>query len=355
MRTFCAFVFCLLFLQFFISCQKQLSFNGPVTPAGDSVTMVKTIAGIIYDSSDVFMSEEWQTFTYDKSLNRTTVELADSDRYSPGQVQRYTATFQYDAASRLSQYTSTGGFEPAAQIDFTYGSSGDISKISLQDNWVGQTFDCNFTTSTQNGQKLIMEYDTSGLYNGAADTRPEISKYLFDTDGRLVNETIYYTFYRLPENLFEDTLTTNFFYDNNNFIYKVTDLDSYHSSPSHPPSVVTTDSTLYTSEGSNAALRNSFFYIYKNMYWLNISEFGTGFANAINKGGLLYYGSSAIKTGESWQFSPPDPAVQDHHMGIFQNTFDASGLLVKSVYPKNFANKYGGKSEVVYTYTKIKK
>lgn len=355
MRTFCAFVCGLLFLQCFISCQKQLSFNSPSIPADDSVTLVKTILGTNYDSSGVFLSQEWQTFTYDKSLNRTVVDLTDSDRYSPGQVQQYTAIFQYDAANRLSQYTSTGGVEPAARIDFTYSSTGDITTTAIQDNWIGETIECNFNTTTQNGQKIITVYDTSGTYTSASDTRPEISKYTFDASNRLVNETIYYTFYRTPQNLFEDTLTTNYFYDSNNFIFKVTDRDSYHSSPDNPPPVVITDSTLYTGEGNNTALRNSFLYVYKNMYWLNISEFSTGFANAINKSGLVHYANASIKNGESWQFSPPDPVAQDYETGIFQNTFDSNGLLVKSVYPKNFANKYGGRTEISYTYIKIKK
>jgi hypothetical protein len=355
MRTFYAAVCCFLLLQFFASCQKQLSFTDTVTAAGDSLTLIKTINTINYDSNDVFDWAASETFTYDSLLNRTVVNLVDSGAYINGQVQRYTEIFQYDAQHRLSQYTSDGTVEPAVQIDFVYNTSGDLAKTVMQDRWVGGTVVCGYNTSTAGGAKTITVYDTSGIYNSLADTRPEISKYTFDAGSRLVNETIYYTYYRVPKNLYEDTLTTNFFYDNNNFIYKVTDRDSYHSSPNNPPPVVTTDSALYTAEGSAVELRNSFFYVYKNMYWLNISEYSTGFADAINKGGLLPYGGAAIKTGEYWTFEPPDVTVQDHQLGNYQNTFDAHGLLVKSVYPKNFAINDGGKAEVSYTYTKIKK
>jgi hypothetical protein len=355
MRTFCAFICLFLSVQYFISCQKELRFDDPSIPPGDSLTLVKTIRAIDYHSNDVFLYEERQVFNYDKSLNRTVVEIADSDRYNPGQLKRYTATFQYDAGDRLSQYITTGGYEPATQIDFAYNTAGDISKTTMRDQWVGKTIDCYYGTTTQNNQKTIMVYDTSGVYNANADSRPEISKYIFDASNRLVNETIYYTIHRQPQNWFVDTFETKYFYDNNNFINKVITTNAYRPNPDNPATIYWRDSAQYTSEGNTAALRNSFLYVYRNMYWLNISEYGTGFANAINKGYLLPYSGQASKTGEYWKSDPPDPAVQEHALGTYQNTFDANGLLTGAVFPKKFANKYGGKTELFYTYTKIKK
>jgi hypothetical protein len=223
----------------------------------------------------------------------------------------------------------------------------------MQDRWVGKTIECFFTNTVQSGQKTITMYDSSGSSNNGSDERPEITKYTFDAGSRLINQALYSTAYVYPQNHYADTLETKLFYDNNNFIFKVTDKFVYHPNGTDP--FTSLDSALYAGEGSNMELRNSFFYIYRNMYWLDISEYSSGFANSINKGDLLPYTGSPVKTAEYWTFYPPDPAAQDHQQGLFQNTFDANGLLVKSVYPKNFGNKYGGKTEFFYTYTKIKK
>ncbi|MFT3933391.1 MAG: hypothetical protein QM726_07250 [Chitinophagaceae bacterium] len=357
MRKLCAFVFLVVTLQYCISCQKQLNYDLSGPSQGDSLVLVKTIYGEMYDSSDAFLQSERQTFTYDSILNRTVVEIADSSTYSPGVVEKYTVTFQYDAANRLSKFTTTGGYEPVAQMDFNYGSSGDLVKLTMQNNWVSKTFDIQFSTSIQNGQKTITVYDTNSIRNSytGGDTRPEISNYKFDENNRLITETIAYTYYTPRKNWYQDTFELKYNYDNNNFISGRRYKDSYYNAENNGFLVVNIDSLIYTAEGSNAALMNSFLYVYKNMFWLNISEYSTGFSNAINKGDFQDNSSAAIKTGEHWSFVPPDPVAQNHYSGFYNNSFDANGLLIKSVYPKNFGNKYGGKNVVYYTYTKIKK
>ena len=357
MRTFCAFVVFFFCILYFSSCQKQLTDSTlfPEQKPGDSITLVKTMLEVDYDSSGAFLYKEWQSFVYDSVLNRTVVSIADSDIYSP--VRQYTATFQYDASKRLSEYTSTGGYEPAAKIDFFYNGTGDIIKSTITDNWVGKTFDCWYTTTRQAGQKTITVYDTSGAYITpfSGDTRPEISIHIFDAEDKLIKQSLLYTYYHERKNYYEDTMTDNLHYNSQDVLYMSTSRDSYHNSPDVIETDVSLDSTVFAGEGNVSAIRNSYLYVYRNMYWLTISEFGTGFANALNNNFYATATGLALKNKEFWRFYGPSATPDEHEQGSFQNVFDADGQLIKAVTPKNFGNKYGGRTEYYYTYTKLKK
>ncbi len=350
MRIFCAFVCLFLLAQCFNSCQKQLHFED--LPAEDSVWLVKSALLVNYDANDVFSTQEKQTFLFDKTLNQTVVSIADSQKN--GMTYQWNETFKYDAQNRLSQFTATGGYEAVSQIDFTYDAAGNISKAVMNNLWLGKTIACDFTTTTQNGQKLITMYDTSGLYNNNTDNRPQKTKFTFDAGNKLVRETIIYTLFKIPKNVFEDTTDIKLSYDNNNYVNKQVLDYAYRFSPVATKAEYARDSNIITREGNNIDVRNTFLKIYKNMYWFSISENSEGFANALNLGTATYTGPS-IKSIENWLTYPPDPTILDHALGVFQNTFDSNGMLTKVVYPPKFSNSYYGKTEVYYTYTREKK
>lgn len=352
MRKLCAFIFLFGILQYCISCQKEYSTENRSRP--DSLTLVKTARLVNYDANDVFVSEENQIITYDLLIHQTLVDITDSGANIPGGVQKWTEIFSYDAQNRLSAFTSTSSQQPATQADFTYDASGNISHASIQNQWLGKTVECQFATSTQNGQKKIVMYDTTGAYVTNTDTRPQITTYLFNSSDLLVRETVYYTVFKRPQNWFEDTTDIRSGYDNAGFMNKQVIDFAYRFSQVSTVTDYARDSTLYTREGNHTEVKNSFLYIYKNLYWFGISENSSGFANTLNIGSPSYNGP-AIKTAEYWQTYPPSPTILNHALGNFQNTFDAKGLLTKAVYPKGFANKYGGKSEIFYTYTKLPK
>jgi len=352
MRKLCVFIFLSGTLQFSISCKKEYSTENRTL--ADSLTLVKTARLVNYDANDVFESEERQTFTYDKSLHQTIVNITDSGVNIPGTVQQWTETFNYDAQDRLAGFISTSSAQPATQIDFNYDASGKISRATIQNQWLGKNVVCQFTTSTQGANKTIVMYDTTGNYPTNSDTRPQITTYKFDANNKLTQESVYYTVFKRPQNWFEDTTDIRSSYDVTGWLNKQVLNFAYRFSQVSPVTDYARDSTLYTREGTHVEVRNSFLYIYKNLYWFSISENSSGFANALNLGSPTYNGP-ALKTAEYWHTYPPSPVVLAHALGNFLNTFDAKGLLVKAVYPKGFAGSNAGKSEIFYTYTRIPK
>ncbi len=352
MRKLCAFIFLFGILQYCISCQKEYSTENRTRP--DSLTLVKTIRLVHYDPADQFDWEERQTITYNLTLHQTTVDIIDSGASVTGGVQRWTEIFDYDAQDRLSAFTSTSSQHAATQIDFTYDAAGNLSLASIDNQWLGKTVECRFAHSTQNGQKKIVMYDTAGNYVTNTDTRPQITTYRFNSDGQLLQETVFYTVFKRQQNWFEDTTDTRSYFDNAGYMNKQVINFAYRFSQVSAVTDYARDSTEYTREGTHTEMSNSFKYIYKNLYWFSISESPSGFANTLNLGAPTYTGP-AIKTAEYWQSYPPNPVILNHVMGNFVNTFDAKGLLTKAVYPKGFANSAGGKNEVFYTYTKLPK
>ncbi|MEO5683111.1 MAG: hypothetical protein ABIQ88_10755 [Chitinophagaceae bacterium] len=352
MPKLCAYIFLFVSLQCCISCKKEYSNEQPFIDT--DLTLVKTVKALHYDTSGAFYTAEIQTFSYDKSLNRCTAAITDSGKNVPGGLQQWTETFQYDDQNRLAQFISTSAYQAAAQINFMYGASGDIVKAVIRNQWLGNTVECLFNSSSINGQKLITMYDTSGNYYSNADTRPQVTKYTFDAAGRLMRETVYYTVFKRPQNWLEDTTDIKMFYDGNNYMSRQVTNYAYRFSQVSSVTDYARDSTVFTREGSNPAIQNTFEYIYKNMSWFSISENPAGFANALNLGEASYLGTP-LKTAEYWKSYPPNPATLDHALGTYQNVFDAKGLLSNAVYPKRFANQYGGTTEIWYTYTNVKK
>lgn len=352
MRKLCAFVFLFGTLQCCISCQKEYSTENRTRP--DSLTLVKTVRVVNYDANDVFDSEQKQTISYDLLVHQTSVELSDSGKNVPGGVQRWIELFSYDGKDRLSSFISTSSSQAAGQVDFTYDAAGNISLATIDNQALGRPVVCNFAVSTQNGQKKIVMYDTTGTYVTNTDTRPQITTYLFNSSDQLLHETLFYTVFKRPQNWFEDTTDIKSNYDLSGYMDKQVINYAYRFSQVSTKTDYARDSSIYTREGNHTEVKNSFLYIYKNMYWFSISENASGFAGTLNLGSPTCNGP-AIKTAEYWQTYPPSPTILSHALGTFQNTFDAKGLLTKAVYPKDFANGLGGKTEIYYTYTRLPK
>jgi len=350
MRKLCAFIFLFGLLQYCISCKKEYSTENR-TPA-DSLLLVKTARIVYYDATDAFEHQQRQVFTYDKALQQTVVNITDSAAAGAGGSESWVETFSYDNKDRLTRFTSTSAQQPASAIDFTYDAQGELQLAAIQHQWLNKTVYCQLRSNTQNGQKTITMYDTTGAFLSNTDTRPQITRYRFDSNNQLMQETLYYTVFKRPENHFEDTTDVRSFYDNTGYLSKQVLNFAYRFSQVSTVTDYAKDSTLYTREGTRTEVRKSFMYIYKNLYWFSISEFASGFANALNLGAATY-GGPALKTAELFHSYPPNPAVLEHVSGNFQNTFDSKGLLTRANYPKRFGNANGGRMEVWYTYTRL--
>ncbi|HTL07021.1 MAG TPA: hypothetical protein VL307_02150 [Chitinophagaceae bacterium] len=350
MRKLCAFIFLFGLLQYCSSCKKEYSTENR-TPA-DSLLLVKTARIVYYDASDAFDHQQRQVFTYDKTLHQTIVDITDSGAAVPGGTSSWTERFIYDSKDRLSRFTSSSLEQPASAIDFTYNAQGELELAAIQHQWLNRTVYCQLSTTVQNGQKTIVMYDTTGAFLSNTDTRPQITRYRFDGSNQLLQETLYYTVFKRRENQFEDTTDIRSYYDNAGFLSRQVLNFAYRFSQVSPVTDYARDSTIYTREGNRTEIRKTFMYIYKNLYWFSISEFASGFANALNLGSPTY-GGPALKTGELFHSYPPNPAVLEHVNATFQNTFDSKGLLLSASYPKRFAIGNEGKIEVWYTYTRL--
>jgi hypothetical protein len=112
-------------------------------------------------------------------------------------------------------------------------------------------------------------------------------------------------------------------------------------------------------QAKSAALYDSYNFIYKNLYWFSFSEFAnSSFANTMVHNSFyphyLYYFKEPVEKIE-YHTSVFPAAYHSVSTGIFENVFDDDGRLIKSVYPKYFANQAWGKQEIEYEYVRVRK
>jgi hypothetical protein len=337
------------------SCQRELSYPefspGPPPPPADSVTLVGRVITTNSDKDDNFLWQSTQHYTYDFAGRKSVISFSDSSSQS---VSNYTETFSYDTRNRVTSFETTSKNVYFKKAEFFYHANGDLQKAVFH-LINGEMLENTFKYSTTNNGKTITLFDTSKIGGRYSGYRPQVVSYTFDPSDRLVrqleaetgpNKTAPYllkdTFdYKFSHNGFDvNTMTLNY---------------SYVSNGVHTP--VVKDSITFLRDNKGSELYDSYRMIYKNLYWLSFSEYvNNSFASSMVHNAFypnyIYYFSNAL-TRIEYVSSVNLPVYTRTTTGDFTNTFDGEGRLVKAVYPKQFANAYGGKQTLEYSYIKM--
>lgn len=354
MRKTCALFLALFSILIIYSCQKSIGPGQlPLPNLPDSALLVKSVVSVNYDPNDVILWRTTEIYDYDTLLNRTVVTFNDSNAIGNGQLRDYKETFQYDNNNRLFQYSTTepGAYTP--RVDFIYDVTGNITKATVGDKLVG-SIEYSFKTTSLGTGKTISMYDTSGkVFDPNDGQRPSITHLTFDSDNRLTEELTYTTIHNTKERQywFDDTANTKIFYDATGNISKST---YQYNAPDYVYPRRYKDSSIYSYEGTDKTLFNSFLAVYRNLYWFVISDVNYSFARSMFHTSYLSYMGSPVKNIAYRTYYPPSTTVVDQDQGTVMNIFNSQGQLTNAVYPKNFGNKYGGKTVIAYTYAYVK-
>ncbi len=339
----------------FSACQKEISYDDLTpSPRYDSITVVGSIVSWNYDNMDQFLWKSDEVYNYDITGNKTMILFRDS---SSNGLNIYTETFNYDNQKRLVHFITTNRQGYFSDINFSYASNGNLDKsvIKMLD---GQMVENHFSHATVNNNKVITMFDTSMIGGRYTYYRPQKIKYTFNSGNMIVRqEDIKTGPHKEPGNWYRDTFDYKFGYTPTGNVDKMTMEYTFVSNTINTPHV--RDSVAFIRQSKSAALFDSYQFIYKNLYWFSFSDFANNsFANTMVHNAFyphyLYYFKEPLETVE-YHTSVSPAAYHSVSRGHFQNTFDSEGRLVKSIYPKYFANQAWGKQEIWYEYVRLRK
>jgi len=345
------FPFMAVCVLFWAGCKKSSDSNpsSPVVP--DSATLVKTITSVNYDDQNRFVFLGRGVYDYSNAPQKIAVAIRDSDSY---EIKDFAETYQYDNSNRLIGFTSTTK-QWANKIDFQYNGNNELTKATtVYPN--GNIIENTFKYQTINGFKVVTMYDTANVNYGGSQ-RPRIVTYTFDDSSRIVKLLEASTYYNNDRKYwYADTGLVSVQYNSIGDATKAVNYVSWHTSGGgYQPDI---DSVIYTRESTGTEICNTGLYICRNLYWFSLSEYATGFS----EGGISTFGNLEF-TPALYTWKHPVKQIQDwsngsywgpYSNGVVQNTFGATGLLMRMVYPPLFGSKYGGKSIFDYTYVKVR-
>ena len=341
-------------ILFLGACQKELFYDGVSQPRYDSLTLVHSVISINYDVDDQFLWKSEELYTYDEQAKKTLVLIKDS---TANGSETYTETFSYDANKRLVSFENTRTAGYFSRLDFVYASNGDLQKAiySLRD---GRKLENHFQHASVNNNKVVTMFDTGMIGGRHTYYRPQLIKYTFNASNQLLGQVDMKTGpHKLQSNWYRDTFDYKFGYTPDDNLDRMTMEYTFVSNGINTPHV--RDSVAFIRQAKSSALYDSYNYIYKNLYWFSFSEYtNNSFANSMVHNSFyphyVYYFKQPLLTIE-YHSSVYPKVYHSVAKGLFQNDYDEEGRLVKSVYPKYFANQAWGKQLIEYDYIKLRK
>jgi hypothetical protein len=347
---FIIFTSCLLF----IACQKEIYYEDIKPPHYDSLTLVRSVVTRNYDKSDQLLWKSDEHYTYDESGNKTFVSFKDS---SENGTNSYTETFNYDNNKRLSSFETTNRLGYFSQVDFLYAPNGNLDKVVFH-LLNGQILENTFLHSSVNNNHVITMFDTSKLGGRHTYYRPQIVKFTFNASNLLIRQVESETGpNKSPANWFRDTFDYKFNYTPEQDMKNMTVNYTFVSNSMNTP--YTRDSVEFYRTSSDNALFNTYQYLYKNLYWFSFSEYvNNSFANSMVHNSFypnyVYYYKQPLEK-ITYYSAVSSPFYSTNFTGNFQNSFNNQQQLMRSVYPKQFANQQGGIQEIEYEYLRKRK
>jgi hypothetical protein len=346
------------------SCQKEVTEDiSEVKPPEDSIWLVSTIH--MYE--DGGPGTEWlkrgQVFDYDIKNNKTFVVTSDTFRSSQNQ---FIEIFSYDKSNRLSLFETTdwldcpctncacaGGID-LRKIEFFYKTNGDLEKALIYYK-TGDIAENTFDYSYANGMTTVTMYDSSHVDLHHDNERPRVVKTVFDQNKRIVSNLAAVTDagYKEKKDWYKLVTNSQFTYDGNSNVQEVK--EDYTFIPGNPFYPMTATLKITREPGKGIELYNSYLNLYRNLYWFTTAE-TQGFAEALmDPFHFNYQINPPVKIAI---FNSALPLVNDPGLNIeipFQNTYDANNLLVKVKFQPNYDPHDDNRTEVNYTYKKVRK
>jgi hypothetical protein len=335
------------------ACQKEIFYTDISKETDDYIHLVSAVRSTNYDVHDKFLLSSLQQYTYDTLANKTIVYFKDS---SENGVNIYTETFSY-ANNKLATFKTSNRFGYYSGVDFVYDKNGNPEKavIHLHN---GELMENSFHHTTVNNNKVITMFDTSMLGGRYTYYRPQVISYTFNKSNLLVSQLDIKTGpHKAEGNLLRDTFLYRYGYTPDMNMNRMTMEFTYISNGVNTPHV--RDSVAFFRDNKSSALSDTYNHIYKNLYWFSFSEFlNNSFANTMVHNSFyphyVYYRKQPLRKME-YHHSVFPAGYRSHTEGYFENYYDEDERLIRSVYPKYFANSTWGKQEIEYEYVTMKK
>jgi hypothetical protein len=336
------------------ACQKEMNFVDVTQPQYDSLSLVSTVTAINYDVNDNFLWRSEQLYKYGEPGGRTVVRFRDSTQNS---IHIYTETFTYDDNKRLRRFetTNTPGYYSA--IDFSYSGNGNLDKAVIY-LLNGEQVENAFNHSSVNNNKVLTMFDTSLIAGSYTHDKPRIVRYTFNSDNQIISQLEVTTGPQKSQgNWLRDSFEYKYGYTAGQDINKMTLDYTFVSNGINTPHV--RDSVAFFRDTRHTALYDTYRFIYKNLYWFSFSAYGNNsFASSMVHNSFyphyVYYSKQPVRKIE-YHSSVSPAAYRSQSNGFFENLYDREGRLIKSTYPKYFANNTWGKQLIEYEYMKVRK
>ena len=338
MKTYLIPVLFFVIIISLFSCQREISFETGTTPAADSAWYISSIHSIDYDSIGTLIDSAEEYYSYQDG--KTVCKVVDHDiMYSAEDSFQY--TYYYDQDKRVTKfnydYNTIVSSGAVKTILFTYTGTGN-SSVNADITWDNNDIQRDYISYSSATKRTIIYdtiprtagyHDTYTIYHGAAND-PDSLKIVTTTP---VPCEIYITVSRLN-------------YDAQNNLASYTE-----ASADDPPAG---DSIIILShETRGAEINNTFEKILSNMRWYPLL-LDNGFNSIESSFAYLRY---PMLSGNRWsRYINQELTVFDTPLffsGNFVNTFDSNNLLLHQEIPAGFANKYGGRATLQFTYIKL--
>ena len=330
----------LLVMVSLYSCQKEIDIDLDDRVTADSAWYISSIHSIDYDSAGTLIDSAQEYYTYQdgkticKNVDHN-IMYSELDScqftYYYGQDKRITK-FAYDYNSIpdagnpetiLFTYTGTGNNSVMADITW---DNGDIQRDYISFSSVNKK-----TTIYDTVPRYAGYHDAYTVYHGTANNIDSVKNVM---TGPIPGEVYIYI----------SRLT----YDAQNNLAGFINL-----SVGDPPA---DDSIIIQShETRGIEISNTFEKVLSNMRWYPLL-LGYSFNNIES---VFNYSRYPIISGKRWsRYINQQLTVYDTPLlftGNFVNTFDANNLLIHQEVPGGFANKYGGRASLTFTYIKLPK
>ena len=336
------------------SCQKELVYSDISQPQYDSLSLVSAVTTVNYDVDDRFLWKSEQLYSYDEPGGTTVVRFRDS---SANRINTYTETFTYDNNKRLTGFTTTNKLGYYSAIDFRYAGNGNLDKAVIH-LLNGELMENSFNHSSVNNNKVITMFDTSKMGGRYTYYRPQILRYTFNSSNQIINQLDVKTGPHKSEgNWLRDSVEYKYGYTPDQDMNKMTIEYTFVSNGINTPHV--RDSVVFIRDLMHTALYDTYRLIYQNLYWFSFSEYlNNSFASTMVHNSFyphyVYYYKQPVKKIE-YHSSVSPAAYRSQSNGIFENYYDSESRLIKSTYPKYFANNTWGKQLIEYEYLKMRK
>ncbi|HTB25703.1 MAG TPA: hypothetical protein VK711_10040 [Puia sp.] len=333
----------------FTSCSKS---NDQKPPIADSSYVINGLSIFIGGDSSNWNQSTRNLYTFDSIKNQLTQTITEFTFGDPNGY-TYHIIYQYDETKRLQSLIVDRNSYIYKSMNFEYGSGNQIQKVLITDQ-NDAVIENDFTQNTENGNTIIMQYDTISSNLGKGDysaNRPAITSYTFNDKGKIIRQYSICSELYNGRPAYEDTLDTRFVYDANNRLTQTTTNNTVTDNQGH---LIQEDDIMQFNHDETATSHINDFALatLRNMEWLVTSDYVSLFKN-------LYSIQYGYLSREEPLISTYDSFGDLTYSTNYQNEFDSLGLLQNSSavkVEKNNINLGNTTRESHYfTYLKINK